>query len=354
LSAEVAAKMNIELVSLEELYTRSDFITVHTPLNDETRGLIGDREIARCKNGVRIINCARGGIVDEQALLRGLESGRVAGAAFDVFEKEPPGDHPLVKHPRVIATPHLGASTEEAQEKVARQIALQVADMLKERRISGAVNAEALQTALRKEIQPYVLLAEKLGSLLAQLITGQLKRVAVTCSGAFLSQSMDLITAAVLKGVFANLMSEPVNLINAPVIAREMGLIVDEERESDNVSYAHLITVRYETSTEEHRFCGTVFGNSHARIVQIDDYHFEVVPEGHLLIYTNIDRPGMLASVGARLAAENINIAGLSLGRDKPGQKALTVINVDTPISMEMLRKLQKIDGVFEVRSVRL
>ncbi len=354
LSAEVAVKMKIELVSLDELCTRSDFITVHTPLNEETRGLIGDREIARCKDGVRIINCARGGIVDEQALLRGLESGRVAGAALDVFEKEPPVDHPLVKHPRVIATPHLGASTEEAQEKVARQIALQVADMLKERRIAGAVNAEALQMALRKEIQPYVLLAEKLGSLLAQLMTGQLKRVAVTCSGAFLSQSMDLITAAVLKGVFANLMSEPVNLINAPVIAREMGLIVDEERESDNVSYAHLITVRYETSTEEHRFCGTVFGNSHARIVQIDDYHFEVVPEGHLLIYTNIDRPGMLASVGARLAAENINIAGLSLGRDKPGQKALTVINVDTPISMDMLRKLQKIDGVFEVRSVRL
>ncbi len=354
MSAEVAAKASIELVSLDELYRRSDFITVHTPLNDETRGLIGVEQIARCKDGVRIINCARGGIVDEQALLWALESGKVAGAALDVFENEPPGDHPLLRHPRVIATPHLGASTEEAQEKVARQIALQVADMLKERGIAGAVNAEALRMALKKELQPYVVLAEKLGSLVAQLMTGQLRKVSVTCSGTFLSQSMDLITSAVLKGVFAHLMTEPVNLINAPVIAREMGLIINEERESDNVSYTHLITVQYETNKEERRFSGTVFGNSHARIVQIDDYHFEVVPDGHLLFYTNIDRPGMLASVGARLAAENINIAGLSLGRDKPGQKALTVINVDTPIPLEVLERLQKIDGVFEVRAVRL
>jgi D-3-phosphoglycerate dehydrogenase len=354
MSREVAAKLNIELVSLDELFRRSDFITVHTPLTDETRGLLNDRTIAQCKEGVRIINCARGGIVDEDALLRGLESGKVAGAALDVFVKEPPGDHPLLRHPRVIATPHLGASTEEAQEKVARQIAHQIADALKERGISGAVNAEALQMALKKELRPFVHLAEKLGSLQAQIMSGQLRRISVACTGTFLTSSMELITAAILKGIFSYLMTEPVNLVNAPAIARELGLIIDEERESDNEAYAHLVTLKYETTNESRRFAGTVFGNSHARIVRIDDYHFEVNPEGHLLIYSNIDRPGMLASVGTMLAAENINIAGLSLGRDKPGQKALTIINVDSPISSDLLKKLEQIDGVFEVKAVKL
>ncbi|MDP2884007.1 MAG: phosphoglycerate dehydrogenase [Ignavibacteria bacterium] len=354
LSAEVAAKGKIELVSLDEIFMRSDFITLHTPLTDETKGLIGDASLVKCKNGVRIINCARGGIVDEQALLRGLQSGKVAGAALDVFEKEPPGDQPLLKHPRVIATPHLGASTEEAQEKVARQIAVQVADMLKERGLAGAVNGEALQLALRKELKPFVALAEKLGSLLAQLMNGQLKKISVTCSGAFLSPSLDLITAAVLKGAFGKLISEPVNLVNAQMIAREMGLVVYEERESEHPSYLHLVTVRYETDKEARRFSGTVFSNTHARLVRIDDYHLEVNPEGFLLFYTNIDRPGMLASVGAALAVEEINIAGLSLGRNKPGQRALTVINVDTPLPEDILRKVGKIDGVFDVKAVRL
>jgi len=354
LSAEVAAKGNIELVSLDEIFKRSDFITLHTPLTDETKGLIGDASLVKCKNGVRIINCARGGIVDEQALLRGLQSGKVAGAALDVFEKEPPGDQPLFKHPRVIATPHLGASTEEAQEKVARQIAVQVADMLKERGLAGAVNGEALQLALKKELKPFVLLAEKLGSLLAQLMNGQLKKISVTCSGAFLSPSLDLVTAAVLKGAFGKLISEPVNLVNALMIAREMGLAVYEERESEHPSYLHLVTVRYETDKESRRFSGTVFSNTHARIVRIDDFHFEVNPEGFLLFYTNVDRPGMLASVGATLAVEKINIAGLSLGRDKPGQRALTVINVDSPLTEEILRKVEKIEGVFDVKAVRL
>ncbi|MEX1275032.1 MAG: phosphoglycerate dehydrogenase [Bacteroidota bacterium] len=354
MSAEVAAKMDVELLPLDELFHRSDFITVHTPLTDETRGVIGDKAIAQCKEGVRILNCARGGIIDEAALLRGLESGKVAGAALDVFVTEPPGDNPLLMHPRVIATPHLGASTEEAQEKVAKQIGHQVADALKERGISGAVNAEAVQLAMRKELKPYVALAEKLGSLQAQVMTGQLKKISVACSGAFLTQSMELITAAVLKGIFSHLMSEPVNLVNAPVIAKEMGVIIDEERESDNEAYAHLITLKYETTNESRRFAGTVFGKSHARIVRIDDYHLEINPDGHLLIYTNIDKPGMLASVGSILAGESINIAGLSLGRDNPGQRALTIINIDSPIPSAVLKKLEQISGVFEMKVVKL
>ncbi len=354
LSSEVASKANIELVTLDVLFDRSDFITLHTPLTEETRGLIRDETLARCKNGVRIVNSARGGIIDERALLRGLDSGKVAGAALDVFEKEPPGDHPLLRHPHFIATPHLGASTEEAQEKVARQIALQIVDMLKERSIAGAVNAEALQLSFKKELKPYMVLAEKLGSLVAQLMTGKLKKISVTCSGTVLSSSIELVTAAVLKGLFAKVLSEPVNLVNAPMIARDLGLAVDVERESENPSYLHLITVRSETEKETHRFAGTVFSDTHVRLVRVDDFHFEVNPEGFLLFYTNIDRPGMLASVGATLAEEKINIAGLSLGRDKPGQKALTVINVDTALSSEVLAKLGRIGGVFEVKAVRL
>jgi D-3-phosphoglycerate dehydrogenase len=353
-SADVAAKMKVELVSLDELYRRSDFITVHTPLTEETRGLIGDGAIAACKDGVRIINCARGGIADEGALLRGLNSGKIHGVALDVFEKEPPGNHPLLQHPKVIATPHLGASTEEAQEKVARQIAVQVADFLKERGVSGAVNAEALRTALEKGVKPYVLLAEKLGSLVAQLMNGQLKKVVITCSGSPLFQSLGLFTAAVLKGILHHVMSEPVNLVNALVIAEEVGLVVEQQIESEKDSYTSLLTVRYDTNKETRRFSGTVYGNIHARIVRIDDFHFEVNPEGHLLFYSHVDRPGMLGGVGAILAAERINIAGLSLGRGQPGRKALTVINVDGAIPSSVLKKLGEMEGVFDVRAVKL
>jgi len=353
-SAEVAAKMRIDLVSLDELYRRSDFITVHTPLTDDTRGLIGDGAIASCKEGIRIINCARGGIVDEGALLRGLNSGKIGGAALDVFEKEPPGHHPLLQHPRVIATPHLGASTEEAQEKVARQIAVQVADFLRERGVSGAVNAETLRTSLEKEVKPFVLLAQKIGSLIAQLMNGRLKKVVVTCSGSLLLQSQELLSAAALKGILSHVMSEPVNLVNALVIVEEVGLVVERQKDSERDSYLNLLTVRYETNKEARRFSGTVFGNIHPRIVRIDDFHFEVNPEGHLLFYSNIDRPGMLAGVGAILAAERINIAGLSLGREEPGRKALTVISVDDAIPSSVLKKLGEMEGVFEVRAVKL
>lgn len=354
LSPEIASKMKVELVSLDEIYRKSDFITVHTPLTDETRGLLGDDALAKCKEGVRIVNCARGGIVDEASILRGLDSGKVGGAAFDVFVTEPPGDHPLLRHPHVVATPHLGASTEEAQEKVAHQIGIAVADALKERDIAGAVNAEAIQLAMRKELKPFVVLAEKLGSLQAQMMVGQLKRMTISMSGSFGAESTELIRAAVLKGVFSHLMSEPVNLINAPMIARERGVVLDEKRESDHEVYTHVVGLKYETDKEQRGFAGTVFGNSQVRIVKIDGYHLEVNPEGHLLFYRNIDKPGMLARVGAELATAGINIAGLSLGRDKPGQKALTIMNVDSQIPLETLRKLEAIEGVFEVRLAKL
>lgn len=354
LNADVALKMNVELVSLEEIYRRSDFITVHTPLSDETRGLLNDETISKCKKGVRLVNCARGGIIDEAALLKALDSGHVAGAALDVFVEEPPKDYSLAKHPKVVATPHLGASTEEAQEKVAIQIAEQIADALKDRGIVGAVNAAALQAGVPNEIKPYLLLAEKLGSLQAQVMKGQLKELSIELCGELLHKHSELIKAGVLRGLFSKLMSQPVNYINAPVLAQSMGVRISEKKSIDSADYANLLTVGYKTESEQRMFAGTVFGGKHLKFVRLDKYSIEGTPEGTFLYYTNIDRPGMLAKVGALLAEANINIAGLSLGRSGVGERALTVVNVDTPISETVLQKVSSLDGVFNAKVVTL
>ena len=354
LGADVASKMNVELVTLEEIYRRSDFITVHTPLNDETRGLLNEQTIAKCKKGVRIINCARGGIVDEAALLKALDSGHVAGAALDVYVEEPPKDYTLVKHPKVVATPHLGASTEEAQEKVAIQIAEQIADALKDRGIVGAVNAAALQAGVPNEIKPYLSLAEKLGSLQAQVMKGQLKELSIDLTGELLHKHSELIKAGVLRGLLSKIMSQPVNYINAPILAQSMGVRISEKKDADSGDYANLLTIGYKTDVEERSFAGTALGGKHLKIVRLDKYYVEGNPNGTFLYYTNIDRPGMLAKVGALLAEANINIAGLSLGRSGVGERALTVVGVDNPISDAVLQKVAALDGVFNAKVVTL
>lgn len=353
LAAEVAARESIELVSLDVIYQRSDIITVHTPLNDETRNLLGETTLPKCKPGVRIINCARGGIVDEVAVLKFLEHGHVAGYAVDVFVKEPPGDTPLLKHPHVVATPHLGASTEEAQEKVAKQIGQQLADVLKERGIAGAVNGEAVRYAFRSDLRPYIALGERLGRLQAQLMTGQLKRLMLGLSGSVPAEAAEAVAASVLTGVLSH-RTEQVNLVNAPLLAKEMGVTLEVGKDGGSSAYTNQVSLTVETDKERRTFAGTVFGTGLVRLVEFDGFKLEVNPEGHLLLYRNIDRPGMLAKVGAELASAGINIGGLALGRDKPGQTALTVISVDTPIPSEILSRVGRIEGVFEVRTISL
>ena len=354
LATDVATKLGVELVSLNELYARSDIITVHTPLTDETRGMISDAEIARCKSGVLFVNCARGGIIDEGALLRGLESGKVAGAALDVFSAEPPKGNPLVAHPRVVATPHLGAATGEAQEKVAVMIARQVADALRDRSIVGAVNLPDPSIAGRKDLLPYLKLAEKLGSLLSQLMHGALKHLTVTTSGEALSGATRAIRIALLKGALDRLLSGPVNYINAPVIAQEMGIDILERHEEQSKRYSSLISVEYLSDNERRSFAGTVFGSEDLRITSIDGFPLEIRPEGHLLIYSNIDRPGMLAAVGAVLAKAQINIAGVALGRYSAGGEALVVMSVDSEIPADVLSEIGSVNGVEKVRLVKL
>jgi len=354
LAADAASKLGLELASLDDIYRRSDFITVHTPLTEETRGIIGEKTFEVCKPGLRVVNCARGGIVDETALLKALENGKVAGAAFDVFVKEPPGDNPLLKHPKVIATPHLGASTEEAQEKVAKQIGEQLVDFFKGHGIAGAVNIVDYQSAVGEELRAYLVLAEKIGALQAQLISGKIKSITASYRGALLQKSAELLSTSLLKGILDKMMSAPVNFVNASVMASEMGIAVSEKKEKDGERYPHLVTVEVETDKETRSISGTVFGEREMRIVGVDQFHFEIVPDGHLLFYSNIDRPGMIAAVGGLLASSQVNIAGMSLGRSAPGEKALTVMSVDSDIPESVLKEISKISGVFEVKSVKL
>ena len=354
MTADAALKLGIEPVGLDELYRRSDVITFHTPLTAETKYLMNDDTLARCKRGVRIVNCARGGIIDEQALLRALESGRVGGAALDVFEKEPPKESPLLAHPRVIATPHLGASTEEAQEKVAIQIAHQIADALHGRAYTGVVNGAVLAQTMNEELRPYIHLAEKLGSIAAQLSGGKVRNLTLSVRGDVVSSSAELFKACVQKGVLAHTLGEPVNFISAPFLAQEMGLTVNDKRDAEVGDYANLLRLKFASESGQREIAGTVFGRSTVRLVMLDGFRFEVRPEGLLLIYTNQDRPGMLAKVGSILARHNVNIAGVSLGRAGIGETALTVMNIDNEVPATALQELLNAEGVSNLRTIRL
>ncbi len=353
LSEEVALKMNIDLVSLDELYRRSDFITVHTPLTPETKGLLNDETLAKCKRGVRLVNCARGGIIDEQALLRALASGQVAGAALDVFELEPPTGNPLLAHEHVIVTPHLGASTEEAQEKVAVQIAHQMVDAFKGRGFAGVVNSAAMELTLEEALKPFLGLAEKMGSFIAQTISGKLSTVGISVQGELLARSIPLLKACVLRGILGHLLPEHVNVINAPFLAEEMGLKLQDQA-PEKESFADSIRISFDGDGERREVVGTVFGHSTIRIIKLDGFRFEVRPEGTLLLYNNLDKPGMLARVSSLLAAHGVNIGGVSLGRTSMGKDALTVMNIDGIIADSTVQELRKVEGITNLKVVTL
>lgn len=355
LSDEVASKLGVTLVSLEKIFSDSDIITVHVPLDEKTKNLISKETLKKCKDGVKIVNCARGGIINEDDIVEALNSGKVSSAAFDVYTQEPPDfEHPLFKHPKVILTPHLGASTEEAQEKVAIQISEQIIDVFQSKDFRGVINASALSLIGNKELTPYIKIAEKIGILHSQLLNNKLKKIKIFYYGDLVSKSSQLLSAAVIKGFLSKVLPETLNYINAPFIAKEMGISIEETQAGLNPDYTNLITVECYFDNEKKLLSGTVFGNSEIRIVQVDDFRFEINPEGNLLFYSNIDKPGMLANVGKLLAENNINIAGLSLGRTGIGKKALTVINIDTDVPQEVIDKIKIIEGVSNVYSVKI
>lgn len=355
LSDESGSKLGIELVNLDKLFTQSDIVSVHVPLSSETKYLISSQTLSKCKNGVKIINCARGGIVNENDLLTALDSGKVSAAALDVFEKEPPDfSHKIFNHPKVICTPHLGASTEEAQEKVAIQIAEQITDFFSQNKMAGVVNASGLESISNTEIFPYLKLAESLGKIYVQMIRNPLRQVNINLSGTMLHSSSSLLSAALLKGLLTRLLTENVNFVNSTFLAKEMGIKINETKSGENLNYTNLLSVEFLSDKEKRFFAGTVFGSNEIRIVKIDDYLLEVKPEGHLLFYSNIDKPGMVAAVGRVLAEAKINIAGLSLGRLEAGKDALSIVNVDNEIDESVVNKISELEGVNNVYSVQI
>jgi len=355
LSTEKAKQLGIIPVALEELLKQSDYITVHTPLTDETRHIIGEAEIAKMKKGVRIINCARGGIVDEEALIRGIESGKVAGAALDVFEKEPPAkDSKLLKAEKIVLTPHLGASTEEAQTNVAIDVANTIRDALLDRGVRNAVNFPSVDPETLRNIEPYLRLAEKIGSMQSQLVEGHIKRVKIRYVGELLRYDLTPFTISVMKGMLTPILQETVNFVNALVIAKERGISIVEMKTAEIQDFSSLILVEVETDRSKMSIMGTLFTNVHPRIVKIDDTYIDSIPEGRMLVIKNNDVPGIIGQIGTILGRNNINIASMSFGRDVKGGIAFSVVNVDQDVPKAVLDELRKAKNIQDVRTVRL
>lgn len=354
ISHEVAEKMGVPLVSFDELLATSDFITVHTPMTKETRGMINASAFAKMKTGVYIINCARGGIVNEKDLYEALKSGKVAGAALDVFEEEPTNNMELISLPNVICTPHLGASTDEAQINVAVAIARQVAAFLTRGEITNAVNFPSISAELLNVIEPYLDLAEKLARFHVQLVQGGIKEVIIEYSGKILDYNVAPLTVAVLKGLLSPILKENVNYINAPVVAKERGIRVVESKSTEMKDYTSLITLKIKTTVEESCTAGALFGLKDPRIVRLNQFVMDVIPEGNMLVLYNYDRPGVIGNIGTTLGNNNINIARLHLSREQVDQKALIILSTDTPVPPDVMDKLRSLPNVISVTDVEM
>jgi len=354
LTQEKAEDMNIELVDLKKIYSESDYITVHTPLTDETRHIVSKKEIGMMKKGVRLVNCARGGIMDEKAILAGVNSGKIAGAAFDVYEDEPPKDYAFVKNEKILATPHLGASTEEAQSNVAVEVAEQVRDALLGRGIRNAINISYIELKAWKVLQPYILLAEKMGLLQAQLATAPIQQVHINYAGDVTKHDTAVITTAFVKGLLTPVVGEMVNNINANLIAEERGIKVIESKVSKAEEYAHLITASIKTKAKESSISGALFANNKPRIVKIENYYVDAAPEGNMVLISNKDVPGIVGELGSLLGKNNINIAGMTFGREKRGGKAISLCNVDSDIPDKVLKELKKHKNIYDAKLLKL
>ncbi len=353
LSKDKAAEFGIELhEDLDAILPECDFLTVHTPLNDQTRGLIDARRLAAMKPGVRIVNCARGGIVDETALVEALENGHVGGAAIDVFENEPPGDHPLLTDPRVLATPHLGASTEEAQESVAIEAADILTGFLIQGEVRHAVNMAPISATELAGIRVYLDLAHRLGLLLAERNrSNRVKAAGVEYRGEVAEKSTRLVTAGFAAGLLSQALDAEVNLVNAEWMAGERGIQLTESRTSESGSFTTLILASLTTDSGTRTAAATVFGNQFLRLVRLDGFQLDAFLDGHLLVVRHHDVPGLIGFIGSVLGEHQINIAHLSLGReqDEPGGDALAVLNLDSPpgdLALDQLRSHQQVTDV--------
>jgi D-3-phosphoglycerate dehydrogenase len=353
-SPAVAESLHVKLRALDELLQSSDFLTLHTTLTRETHHLIGEQALAKVKPGIRIVNAARGELIDDLALLAALDDGRVAGAALDVHAQEPPQDWRLARHPKVLATPHLGASTKEAQERVGTDIAVQVRDYLKGGIIQQAVNFFSLSGDLYDQVRPAMDLAERLGLFLGQVATGAMERIELGLYGDLREFDLKPILSAAVNGVLRPSLAEGVTLVNALEIARDRKIEILESTSSANVAFANLIVLRLRTTEGELSVAGTLFGPNHQRLVDVDGVEVDVMPRGHILFVRNDDTPGIVGRIGTALGQRSINIARMGLGR-KPGTgRAVMLIEVDNEVPPEALGELEGVNGVREARFVRL
>jgi D-3-phosphoglycerate dehydrogenase len=348
-SEERAAHLGVELVSLEELFERADAITVHVPLTEGTRGLLDDEAFARMKDGVLIVNAARGGVVDEAALLRALERGKVGGAALDVFEQEPvEPHHPLLARDDVICTPHLGAATSQAQLNVAIAVAEQVRDYLTRGIVRNAVNLPSVSAEELEELRPFIVLGEKLGLFQGQVVD-RMREIEVEYAGQITARNVQPITLAVLRGVLTPWVGDSVNYVNAPVIAQQYGIRVIESKTAEAEDFVSLLSVRVRTQDREHLVAGTPFGRTQPRIVRVDDFQLEAIPEGASLLIHNHDRPGVVGNVGTTLGDARINISRMQLALHPKNGEALQLLNVEPTPGEAVLERLRAIDGVERV-----
>ena len=353
LTTEKAEALGVILVNLDRIITESDFITVHTPLTPETKGLFGVKEFARMKKGVRLINCARGGIYDEAALAEAIKSGQVAGAAIDVYPVEPPTDRALIDLPQTVVTPHLGASTKEAQENVAVDVAIEVIKVLKGEAFKNAVNLPPLRVEVRNAIQPFFGLMESLGKFIGQLAKPGINKLEVSYLGEIAKQETSYLSTLFLKGLLQADLGDEVNQVNAGFLAKERGLKVTEHKLPDVTGYANLIKVTAYTGKESHTVSGTIIEKDEGRIVELEGYHFDIVPQGNLIVINHTDQPGVIGEVGTILGQHGINIAAMQVGRKQQGGNAIMIINVDSATT-GIIEKLEKVKTVVKAWAICL
>jgi D-3-phosphoglycerate dehydrogenase len=346
---EQIEKTGFEGVTLEELYKQADYITIHVPKLKNTLGMINKEAFDQMKTGVMIMNCARGGIINEGDLYDAIQSGKVAGAALDVFETEPPKDNPLLTLDRLICTPHLGASTLEAQTNVAVAVAEQIIDYLQNGTILNAVNAPSVTGELLEQLGPFLFLGDRIGSLQTQLNAGAVQEVHIEYKGEFHGLDLSPVTTAVLKGLLTPIVSDDVNFVNAQVLAKDRGIKVTEATQAMVEDYSNLITVRVVTADGKGTVSGTVFGKNDARIVVINNFRLEMIPEGHLALIHNVDIPGSIGEIGTKLGQFGVNISRMHVGQEEDGERNIIFLQLDTPLTDEVVTELGNLQTVKRV-----
>lgn len=351
---EIVEKLDLEPVSFDELLKRADYITVHTPKTDETINLINSETIAKMKKGAMLINCARGGIVNEDDLYEALKSGHLAGAAMDVFRTEPPGMIPLMELPNFICTPHLGASTREAQENVARDVAEQITGYLLNGTVKNAVNVPSVSSELMTILKPYATLVEKMGAIQTQLTDSSIDEVYINYSGKVTDYDLTPLTAAMLKGLLTPILKDDVNFINAAHIAASRGIKVVESKTATSDDFTSLISLKVKSLDSENIISGTIFGKTMPRILRINDFYLEAIPEGHNLLLHNLDVPGMIGKIATTMGDSGINIERMAVSQDKGEKQNIIFLTTDVSINDDVMNKLLELENIFSARRIDL